>query len=75
MKAITFEIKEELRKAFMEARQEQEQLKEEIEAICYNSGIYEIYVPNEVSDEEGKEDVENILMSFGWCCGSDYEFI
>lgn len=31
MKAITFEIKEELRKAFMEARQEQEQLETEIE--------------------------------------------
>ena len=75
MKTITFEIKEELRKAFQEARQEQEQLKEEIEAICYNAGIYGMYIPDEVSDEEEKEDIENILVSFGWYCGSDYEFI
>ena len=75
MKIIAFKIKEELREAFKEARQEQEQLKEEVEVICYSAGTYGIYVPNEVSDEEGKEDVESILISFGWYCGSDYEFI
>lgn len=75
MKIIAFKIKEELRKAFKEARQEQEQLREEIEVICYSTGTYGIYVPDEASNEECKKDVEGLLISFGWYCGSDYEFI
>lgn len=75
MKIIAFKIKEELRKAFKEARQDQEQLKEEVEVISYSAGTYGISVPDEASYEECKKDVESILISFGWYCGSDYEFI
>lgn len=75
MKRMAIQFNEKSKILFEEVRELNEQLREEISAISYGAGIYGMYVPEEATFEEFKEDIESALMPFGFYHGTDFEYI
>lgn len=77
MKTLVFEIKESKFEGFLAAKKEAEEIGgglSEIRMLSYGSRTFGYEVPDFVSDEEAREDLESILARDGFYKGSDYEF-
>lgn len=75
MKRMAIQFNEEVRSKFEEAWNEVEQLGEEIVLVNHSLGMWGMYVPEEATFEEFKEDIESILMPYGFWSGKHYEFV